>query len=723
MIRGYIILLVILFPFGNTYINAQNPEKDSLKQLLNSDNQLEFMSAAKNFIPFCEAGDTLEIDQIRVKSDRVFQKCQSDCDSLSVLYFGFYMNYSSRVLYRLKNQHIEAEQTMQEHLKEVIELGNKQVLADYYISLGIYKRKRSAHTEALGFYHKALDQYLEIKNYKGAANVLHNIANVFGDQLNHSEAIKYHRKAAKMRRERDLPQDLIYSWMSLCGVYSRTGELDSSKHYLSLLDDPELDVTVSLGILSYAYSNVGICHANHGYYDEAIPYYEKALALREEAGYGDDIANSKINLGTVLMNSGDLNSTEKLCLEGLEYGEAHRSLFLKMNACQCLTEFYEKSGRTDLAYNYYKDFIKFRDSSDNYKGEAEALQTQMNYEFEKERLQDSLEFSQKEALHKNNLAKQKAENEKQDLELQNKQIQERALYGGIALSIAFLIFVIIRLNITRRQKKEIQKQKHEVERQKELVETKNHEITESINYAKRLQEAILPDRALFRELLPKSFILYKPKDIVAGDFYWLERKGDLIFFAAADCTGHGVPGAMVSVVCSNALSKTVIEENVHQPAAILNRARELVIERFSRSGELVKDGMDISLACFNSKTMELEWSGANNPIWILKEGAGSLTEAKGDKQPIGLYDKQTDFTNHKFQLAKGDQIYLFSDGYIDQFGGESGKKLKSSGFKKLILKHAHLEAEAQCQQLSDFFTEWKGTLEQLDDVCVIGLRV
>ncbi len=721
-------IAIISLVLGHLTGQAQNDAKDSLRNLLNSPNDLEFMSAAKDFIPFCTTPeDTILADEARNKADRLYEKCQRDCDSLSTLYFYFYLNYHSRISYRIKDQHLEAEQALLKLLNKLEKFGHKALLADYYISLGIYKRKRSAHSEALKFYHKAQDQYLINKNYKGAANSLHNIANVFADQKNYDLAVEYHKKTGAMRAKHDLNRDLIHTWSNICGVYSRMKELDSAKHYLNLLKTTD---DVPLASLAFAYSNVGICHADLELYDEAIPYYKKALELRQEIGNELVIANSKINLGTVLMNSGDLSSTEVLCKEGLQYGEKHKNVILTQLGCHCLSSYYEQKGDTDKALKYYKTYIIYRDSSDNFKGEAEAVQIQMNYEFEKERLQDSLQFAQKETLHQNNLAKQRAENEKQqaendkqNLELKNKQIQQRVLYGGIALAIAFLIFVIIRLNITRKQKKEIQQQKEEVERQKELVDTKNHEITESINYAKRLQEAILPDRTLFKEFLPKSFIVYLPKDIVAGDFYWLERKGDLIFFAAADCTGHGVPGAMVSVVCSNALSKTVIEENVHEPAKILDRTRELVIERFSRSGELVKDGMDISLACLNTETLELNWAGANNPLWVLKQNESEFFEIKGDKQPIGLYDKQTNFTNHQIQLSEGDQIYLFSDGYIDQFGGPSGKKLKSSGFKKLVSKHAKSNMGDQQKALSDFFTDWKRDLEQLDDVCVIGVRV
>lgn len=268
---------------------------------------------------------------------------------------------------------------------------------------------------------------------------------------------------------------------------------------------------------------------------------------------------------------------------------------------------------------------------------------------------------------------------------------------------------------------EVVHQKDEAEKQKELVEKKQKEITDSINYAKRIQEAILPPMRFVKHCFPDSFILYKPKDIVAGDFYWIETSGDEIIFAAADCTGHGVPGAMVSVICHNALNRTVKEFNITSPSKILDKTRELVIEQFEKSDEEVKDGMDISLCTLNKKTNNLLWAGANNPLWIIRNN--ELIEYKPDKQPIGKYAETKSFTNHIIQLQKDDCIYVFTDGYADQFGGEEGKKLKAAKMKALLLS-IHLKTmEKQKEDIFNLFEEWRGNIEQVDDVCIIGIKI
>jgi serine phosphatase RsbU (regulator of sigma subunit) len=213
-----------------------------------------------------------------------------------------------------------------------------------------------------------------------------------------------------------------------------------------------------------------------------------------------------------------------------------------------------------------------------------------------------------------------------------------------------------------------------------------------------------------------------PKDIVAGDFYWMEIVDDTIFYAACDCTGHGVPGAMVSVVCHNVLNRVIREFGLRKPSDILDKTAELVIENFSTSEDDIKDGMDISFCAYHPTTNTLQWAGANNPLWIVSDG--DLIEIKADKQPIGKYDDNQPFTNHEFKLKKGDGIYTFSDGFADQFGGEAGqKKLTKKRFKDLILSIQNISMQDQGAALEKFINEYKNDMEQIDDILVMGVRV
>ena len=261
------------------------------------------------------------------------------------------------------------------------------------------------------------------------------------------------------------------------------------------------------------------------------------------------------------------------------------------------------------------------------------------------------------------------------------------------------------------------------ETQKQLVERKNKEILDSISYAKRIQAAMMPTEDYLHEKFKEIAIFYKPKDIVAGDFYWFEESEDLKMIAVADCTGHGVPGAMVSVVCYNALNRSVREYGLTDPGQILDKTKEIILSELSRNDENVKDGMDISLVVFDKKSNEIRWSGANNPLWLVSSASKELVEVKADKQPIGVHILSKSFTTHRMMLNSGDVLVLFTDGFADQFGGASGKKFKSANLKRLISENSTISMESFEKRLTTTFDEWMGDEEQVDDVCVIALRV
>lgn len=281
-----------------------------------------------------------------------------------------------------------------------------------------------------------------------------------------------------------------------------------------------------------------------------------------------------------------------------------------------------------------------------------------------------------------------------------------------------------RLNYLKDQNEKLQIAVHE--KTKEINE-KSLEMKKSIEYSKGLQESILQKPNSLKTLFADSFLLYLPKDIVAGDFYWWYKHNELIFITAADCTGHGVPGAMLNVICINALNKAIIDEGIYDPGKILNRLIQLVGETFMHGDR--KDGMDLSFCVFNEQNNKLLWAGANNPLWLIKSN-GKFIELKPNKQAIGLPDPSKSiipFTTHELILEKGDSLFLFSDGFADQFGGKKdlpkGKKLKYKPFLAQLLQINNLNMLEQEQELKTFFETWKGNVDQTDDVCLIGIRV
>ncbi len=270
---------------------------------------------------------------------------------------------------------------------------------------------------------------------------------------------------------------------------------------------------------------------------------------------------------------------------------------------------------------------------------------------------------------------------------------------------------------------EVVRQKEEIERQSEKLEELYQDVTASIRYAKRLQDSILPQDTYINRILPESFVLFKPKDIVSGDFYWFSESEDKIFFSSVDCTGHGVPGAFMSLIGANALNQAVQKNN--SPNLLLNELNRLSSEAMNKSEEgrdKVRDGMDVAMCSISKDFKTLEYAGANNPLYIVRDGEIIITKA--DKFAIASFDHgEQHYKNHVFELQKGDLIYVFSDGYADQFGGSKGKKFMYKQFRDTLIEIKDQSMLKQKEILDDKIESWRGDFEQVDDILVIGVRI
>lgn len=571
-----------------------------------------------------------------------------------------------------------------------------------YKNLGILMDEAGNISKSIESYQRSIRYYKKAHDKMGVAKSEANIGMLYRDLKRNAEAIEKFRTSNKVFIQNNfLPgQLLIYQNMSIC--YEFEDELDSATVYIK----KAMQIMNQLGTVDpNVYGNYANIFMKQKNYEKAIEYYEKAIAIMGSSSRGTTWTD---NLGLAYYHQ--KNYSKALPLIEASIKNANNIYNANVMATHMhLANLHHAMGNDLAAFGVLKTYIDIKDSIFSLENAHQLSELSKKYESEKNQIRIK----------------------NQEEQLKSEKIQKYSFAGSMIVFIGLGFLLFRSLKQKNKANKIILEQKSLVEEQKDALEYKNREILDSITYAKRLQDAILPAVDYWHQTLPESFILYKPKDIVAGDFYWLEKHSvingtgpeEYLFFAAADCTGHGVPGAMVSVICCNALNRSVLEFNLVEPGKILDKTRELVISTFNKSVENVKDGMDISLGCLNVKTRELLWSGANNPLWLVPAGSAEIVEWKPDKQPIGTYADEKPFNTHSMVLEPKTTIYLFTDGYADQFGGQSGKKFKYKQFKDSILTIHDRPMGEQKKHLETTFENWKGELEQVDDVCVIGIRI
>lgn len=536
-----------------------------------------------------------------------------------------------------------------------------------------------------------------LQNKRMVADAYSEIASIYDAQSRYEDAITYYQKGLEIRKWLNDKVGLAESYNNIGTMYDFAGKYEQALDFYSksLFINQDLKNNEEI---AKVYANMGIVYQELEQYDKTLEFMQKSIAIDEQYGYLEGACAGYLNMGDLFFLKKDYKTSQQWYSKAITQAQALGIKDYLKIGYSSLVNLDSALDDYKAVYHNYKKFIVYRDSLNNEENTKKTLEEQFKYDLEK-----------KEAVAAE-------ESRRQRLVLW--------LIGIAALGITIVAALIYRsLQQNKKAKKIIELKSKETEEQKHLVEHKQKEIIDSITYAKRLQQAILPAVDEILKYLPNTFLYYKPKDIVAGDFYWMEHLDHHTYIAAADSTGHGVPGAMVSVVCSNALNRAVNEFGLRTTGTILDKTRELVLETFEKSGEEIKDGMDISLCRINTSTNEVQWSGANNPLWYIAQNASELTEIKANKQPIGKTDNPQPFTTHTLQLQQGDTLYLMTDGYPDQFGGEKGKKYKYKQLEQNLLANCALPMAEQKNILSTNFNNWKGDLEQVDDVTIIGIKL
>lgn len=701
MNRFFILLLCCFFIHP---VQAQNELDLLYKKLENAKNDREKADVLNDISLYVVNNDPEQARDYAGEARKSAEKAQYD-DGI-----GFALYNLGNVNYYL-DEYDEGKKNLNEAQSIFEKSGNNKGLGYVCNTRGEILTLEGAYGDALTSLFEALQYFEKINDKTGLARVNNNIGLIHYYQKNYEEALKYFNQALRTADETRIGDASLY----IGRVYIEQNKYSEAEKYLheALEIGNKNEDNYIISDCNYL---LGRIDAFYGEDSTAMEYFQKAIAIKKELDDDQGIALCSIHMGNLFLH-------QKNHTKAKEYFYKASDLALKIGIREELKDAYLGLSNS---YNYEKQF----DSAYHYLNLHNLVYEELLSEEASKKLaklEASLEAQRKEA---------QVEAERKLQEFTKKVM----LYSGLAIILVLLVVAYMMFNRYRMKQKandqlqqynnQLQRFNEEISHQKEIIEEKNRDIMDSIKYAKRIQEAILPAHETMAASIRDFFVMYRPKDIVSGDFYWslpvTENGKNKILFAAVDCTGHGVPGAFVSIVGYNGLNRAVKEYNLYQPAAILDKLNELVEETFKQQGSTnIKDGMDITLCSLEylpDGTAQLSFAAANNPLWLFRQG-NHWEEMKADKQPIGAYLDRKPFTQHDIKLEKGDCVYVFSDGFADQFGGDKGKKYKYSRLRDFILTMHNVSMNEQKELLTAEIVKWTGNLEQLDDQCIIGVRI
>ena len=553
-------------------------------------------------------------------------------------------------------------------LKLLEKLGDKASLAACLNNIGLLYHDQENFEKALDYYLQSLTIKEELGDNKSIATSLNNIGSVYFSLEKYYEAKEYFFKSLSKRKLTNDKPGIAQSLINISGIYREQKQYDKALTYLLMSKEIQEEINSNVGLVN-TLNSIGVIYVLTKENQLAHQYLEKAYNMAKT-----------------------LNSPE-----------------LIKNTSLSLSNFYRNQKNFERAYRLIVEHHKMSDSLINMQNVQKIVQVGLQYEFDKKLHQAEVEQLQKNYEH----------------ELAIKEQKTISYSFGIGLGGLIILSLVILKSLNDKKKANIRisQQKIEIEEKSQKLEESLTSITDSVKYAKRIQDALLFSDRNIANYFSEHFIYYLPKDIVSGDFYWIYEKDNTIYIAVADCTGHGVPGALMSMLGISFLNNIVAENNELTPAEILGNLRDKVASELGQNSKNIsaRDGMDISLLKVDTLAKTASWSGANNNLWILN--SNDISELKADRQAINYTEHPKPFTNHQIELKSSDTIYLFTDGYADQFGGPKGKKMMYKPFKEFLASIQNLDLSHQKNAIENHFINWKGENEQVDDICIIGLRV
>jgi serine phosphatase RsbU (regulator of sigma subunit)/Tfp pilus assembly protein PilF len=631
----------------------------------------------------------------------------------------------------------------------IIDESNPTIQANIYGNIGNCYNSKYYTTKAIEYYRKAANIFESVNNEGGMARTLGMIGNILFQNDNYSEATQYYHRSMNLFKKLNIRDGYAVNVMNIGTCFKNINMVDSAMIYYS----NALEMFESIGYMPFykaqCLANIGNLHSYNENNKEAIKFLKRAELVFTElnstyslAQVNQDLAYAYLGLDKMADAKGKIDKSQKII-------EEYSFDLLLLGVKRLLWKYYEKLQDFEKAHHWLNSYVVYKDSIDSM--EKRKNLDMLLTEFELERKENEIKIL------------------KQSDEISQLQIRRRtnnlllSLIGLVA-AISFSVYFFINNQKRKRinqllssqnaeinlQKEEILSQRDEIESQRDLLQNQNNmleefrlHITDSLTYAQSIQASILPSEKVLQQISPDHFVLMKPCELVSGDFFWATTFDNFQIFCIADCTGHGVPGAFMSILGITALNDIVNRHRVTKPNEILGFLRESVIEALSQSGpdQLHKDGMDIALCVFNSQTRELQFAGAGIPLWLVlsekneeieilknfeftEHNEQKLYEVKGDRMPVGLSPRMEPFNNVIIPLKNLKSfIYLTTDGFTDQLSERTKGKFGTAKLKRLVLDNFEIDFQSQLKVFEQTFDDWKGSGYQIDDVTMLGLKI
>lgn len=579
-------------------------------------------------------------------------------------------------------------------------IGKSAGIGNIYISLGDLAYSIDNYSKASQYYQKAFSEYDKAHSKLGMATSFNCMADIDYEQKQYQQAMSGYRKAKKMFVAIN---DLLGTGnctQRMGSIYYQLEQYDSALTYF----ENSFELYEKIGSLmgrAYSLRSTGLVYIKQNQPEDALSYFQKSYALFQITNDKMGIANSHFHFGEAYYYLGDYQKCIDEVLNAYDFALEINSSEVKLFTTELLAKSYAKIKDFEKAFKYQQIHKLTQDSLNSEENIREITQLQMQFQFNQEIKEKEIEQMKLDMIKEEELKRQKL----------------YSYLGFIGGFVTLIIALIFYRNFRQKQKTNLI-----LAEKNEIIASKNKDLTDSIEYAKTLQNAILPDKNILKITFPNSFVYDKPKDIVSGDFHWFIKHENQFIVTAADCTGHGVPGAFMSLLGNEFLHQVVSENEIFSPKKAIIKLDKKIKESLHiyEQHKRAKDGMDMALCSIDLTNLKLTFCGAYNPLYIVRKGIIEIYE--GNKGSVGCFES-IELEEHQIQLEKEDSFYMFSDGYLDQFGGDKGKKFMKKRFQQLLLDINNETMEKQKELLNLNMKNWMGNNRQVDDMLVIGIKI